>query len=426
MSKDKQKYLAAYVPESVPKETPKRSGIKSDGRTKEIEDAIAAFNELLAKQNRDNLDAMYNIDMGNMSSSMRRLFQSYDDGITKANASIESWANAQEAGFKAIAEWQDETTSSISSIEGKADANAASIKLLNQWKSESAESISGIESKADANAAQITLLNQWKGTTSSSLASVQSVASQNEAKITSLTRWQSTVEDDIEGLAETVAVIEQVADDNGASISQIVRAVGKNGEVNAASIVAAVNAAGSSVKIAADRVDITGFVTFESLENDGEAYINGNNLGLVSDSDGESISKISFYHNEQYGNSNYEIGTIYQTDDGDYGYSLCIRANRFRRSSSRYADAFLLLSGEGGVVVTSVVDDIILSSGAGISMYGQTYCDIGAARYGVRIRADSDYRDTIDSDPGENTFIFVNGGIYYIDSYGDPHEVWEL
>lgn len=398
MSKDKQKYLAAYVPESVPKETPKRSGIKSDGRTKEIEDAIAAFNELLAKQNRDNLDAMYNIDMGNMSSSMRRLFQSYDDGITKANASIESWANAQEAGFKAIAEWQGETTKSISSIEGKADANSASI----------------------------TLLNQWKGTASSSIAAVQTLASQNGAKITSLTSWQNTVENDLEGLSSSVAYIEELADENGASISQIVKAVGENGEVNAASIVAAVNAAGSSVKIDADRVDISGFVTFESLEEDGESVINGNNISLVSDSDGESISKISFYHNENYGDSDYEIGTIFLTDDWDYGYSLCINANSFRRTSSYYADASLLLRGEGGVVLTSVTQDIVLSSGEGIAMYGQSYCDIGARYSGVRIHADSDYRDTIDSDPGENTFIFVNGGIYYIDSHGDPHEVWEL
>jgi hypothetical protein len=234
------------------------------------------------------------------------------------------------------------------------------------------------------------------------------------------------VEDDLEGLSSSVAYIEELADENGASISQIVKAVGKNGEVNAASIVAAVNAAGSSVKIAADRVDISGFVTFESLEEDGESVINGNNISLVSDSDGESISKISFYHNEKYGDPDYEIGTIFLTDDYDYGYSLCINANSFRRTSSRYADASLLLRGEGGVVLTSVTQDIVLSSGEGIAMYGQSYCDIGAGYSGVRIHADSDYSDTIESDPGENTFIFVNGGIYYIDSYGDPHEVWEL
>ena len=399
MSKDnKRKYLSAYIPEVTPKETPKRDGRKSDGRYAEIEAAVAALSDMLAKQNRDNLDAMYNIDMDNMSSSMRRLFQSYDDGITKAQASIESWANAQEAGFKAVAEWQNETNNSLSSIEGKADANAASI----------------------------TLLNTWKNDTSSSLAAVQTKASQNEAKITSLTSWKSTAEDDIEGLAETVAVIEQVADENGASISQIVTAVGSNGKVNAASIVAAVNAAGSSVKIDADHVDITGFVTYESLENDGEAYINGNNIGLVSDSDGESISKISFYHNENYGDSDYEIGTLYLTDDWDYGYSLCISANSFRRTSSRYADASLLLRGEAGVVLTAVTQDIILSGGEGIGMYGQTYCDIGAGYSGVRIHADSDYSDTIDSEPGPNTFIFVNGGLYYIDDNEDPHVVWEL
>jgi len=240
---------------------------------------------MMAKQNRDNLDAMYNIDMDNMSSSMRRLFQSYDDGITKAQAEIKTWADAQEAGFKAIAEWQGETTKSISSIDGKADANSASI----------------------------TLLNQWKGTTSSSLAAVQTLASQNEAKITSLTSWKNTAEDDIDGLAETVAAIDQVADENGASITQIVNAVGEDGEVNAASIVAAVNAAGSSVKIDADHVDITGFVTYESLENDGEAYINGNNIGLVSDSDGDSTASLRFWLEDDIfaDEDNYLIGEIY-------------------------------------------------------------------------------------------------------------------
>jgi hypothetical protein len=225
MSKDKQKYLAAYVPESVPKETPKRSGIKSDGRTKEIEDAIAAFNELLAKQNRDNLDAMYNIDMGNMSSSMRRLFQSYDDGITKANASIEAWANAQEAGFKAIAEWQDETTSSISSIEGKADANGASIILLTEFQKKveggTIESIARIDQKADENAASIKLLTDWKGETSESLAALEILASQNESKISLLTQWQGTVDDEIEGLVATTAVIGIQADENSAAIESL-------------------------------------------------------------------------------------------------------------------------------------------------------------------------------------------------------------
>lgn len=343
--------------------------------------------------------------------------------------------NFNDAGLKEIADgiarplqtsFENEFGKTNALIEGWSNEYGSQIKLLTEWKGTASQSMSSLTQKADANAASITLLNQWKGTASSSIAAVQTLASQNGAKITSLTSWQNTVEDDLEGLSSSVAYIEELADENGASISQIVKAVGKNGEVNAASIVAAVNAAGSSVKIDADRVDISGFVTFESLKGDGESVINGNNISLVSDSDGESISKISFYHNEKYGDPDYEIGTIFLTDDYDYGYSLCINANSFRRTSSRYADASLLLRGEGGVVLTSVTQDIVLSSGEGIAMYGQSYCDIGAGYSGVRIHADSDYRDTIESDPGENTFIFVNGGIYYIDSYGDPHEVWEL
>ena len=400
MSKDNKSYLAAYVPESKPKETPKRSGVKSDGRMAEIEEAIRAFNDLLTKQTRDNLDAMYNIDMDNMSSSMRRLFQSYDDGITKANASIKSWADAQKAGFEAIAEWigTDEDGNLISSaaeIKGTADANHASIEALAKLVDADSKALAGFKSEV----------------------------SKTYATTAQFSSFQATVNNTI---TNSYAGFVTQADAKYVKTEQIASVTDEDGNVTAASIAAEIKDDTSLIKLIADKVDITGVVTFESLEEDGGSTINGNNISLVSDSDGESISKISFYHNENYGNSAYEIGTIFLTDDRDYGYSLCINANSFRRTSSRYADASLLLRGEGGVVLTSVTQDIVLSSGEGIAMYGQSYCDIGAGYSGVRIHADSDYRDTIDSDPGENTFIFVNGGIYYIDSYGDPHEVWEL
>lgn len=48
-------------------------------------------------------------------------------------------------------------------------------------------------------------------------------------------------------------------------ISQIVTAVGSNGQVTAASIVAAVNSSGSSVVISADHIDLRGYVTADSL-----------------------------------------------------------------------------------------------------------------------------------------------------------------
>lgn len=69
--------------------------------------------------------------------------------------------------------------------------------------------------------------------------------------------WLSTDKSYEAGLTGTLATIQEHADDNGASISQIVSSVGENGEVNAASIVTAINGSESIVKIDADHVAIT-------------------------------------------------------------------------------------------------------------------------------------------------------------------------
>lgn len=62
-------------------------------------------------------------------------------------------------------------------------------------------------------------------------------------------------------------------------VSAIVSSVGAGGEVTAASIVAAINADGNSqVKISANKVDISGVVTFSDLMLQGNTTINGNNI----------------------------------------------------------------------------------------------------------------------------------------------------
>lgn len=106
------------------------------------------------------------------------------------------------------------------------------------------------------NTASISAITQWQNETEQSIASLGQTASQNEAKITALTKWQTETDEDLEGLRESMAILELETDANGASISQIVSAVGSDGEVTAASIVAAVNEAGSSVQISADCIDI--------------------------------------------------------------------------------------------------------------------------------------------------------------------------
>ena len=421
MPKDKRivKYGSVYIPEEKPKSSAKRGEVKDGGRMQEMEDAIRALHDVLAKNNRDNLDAMYNIDTDNLSSSFRRLLSSYDDGITKAQADIQTWANAQEAGFSAIAKWQGETSASVAAIQGKADANAASITSITKWQSGVSSSIASVEQKADANAASITSITKWQSSVSSSIAAVQSTASQNEAKITSITKWQELVEEDIEGLVSSVAVIEQVADKNGASISQIVSAVGDDGEVTAASIVAAVNDSGSSVKIIADKIEMTGDVTFltaEDVGDDGTTEIAGNRISLLLnnglDDDGNSYleSDNGIKCTYRRSSSRYsDIGWVYSSIDGNDS-----------DVTSRYAlniETFPMINFDGDYVYPAIK---INSSGRGSFEARRLYFNASDSEEGYieldsyeNVRIYANRRFSALNTPADYGYCFCTDGIYY-------------
>lgn len=359
--KVKNKYLSAHIPDGKVKESVKRGSTKTGGKLDEIEEAVKALQDSITKQNRDNLDAMYNIDMDNLSSSLRRLLSSYSDGITEAKASIDTWANAQEAGFSAIAQWQNETESSISAI--------------------------------------------------------QATANSNGAKITSLAQWQSTADDEIDGLISTVAVIEETADDNSASISQIVKAVGSNGKVTAASIVTAVNSSGSSVKIEADKIEMTGtttFLTADDVGDDGSTEIAGNRISLKIDgSDDDGSTDLSSdnglnYIYEKSNGSELTFGEMYTSIDGSDSnetsrYALNLATYSFRNSNG-----------------TRVYPSIKLDAIGRVSIDGQFGVYIGCSRSDGYITLDSQgntairaYLDYNEIDSVGKGYYFCTDGIYY-------------
>lgn len=80
--------------------------------------------------------------------------------------------------------------------------------------------------------------------------------------------WQETNNSHDAGLTGTMATLQQKADENGASISQVVEAVGENGEVTAASIVTAINGqtGDSVVSISADRINLNGSTVISGLQ----------------------------------------------------------------------------------------------------------------------------------------------------------------
>lgn len=244
-----------------------------------------------------------------------------------------------------------------------------------------------------------------------SIAAVEVTASQNEAKITSLTSWRSTAEGDIDDLYETTALLEQVANENGASISQIVQAVGKNGEVTAASIVTAVNSAGSSVKISAEHIDITGFVTFSNLAEDGESIINGNNISLIADAYGDSISELTFYkwrytddtEDDHTLDNMFRIRTVDNESDNDnYArYAAMIQTLPTYEDDTKYNVALKLLSNGA----------MSMESDYSIYMYADTYMTLEAYD-NIRIRASRSYSAFTGDNVSADDYIFCTTGIY--------------
>ncbi len=315
---------------------------------------------------------------------------------------------------------------SVAEIKVDADANGASIKELLSWQETAEETLTGltesvvsVNKKADDNEASIMSIAQWQKTveegTIESISSIKQQADENEADIQLMTSWKSTVDDELDRLDSSMAVLDMIATENEASISQIVSAVGSGGRVTAASIVAAVNEAGSSVKISADHVDITGFVTFEDLSGDGTATVNGNNISLISYPEGDSISELGFWkyrytdfdpESETADELMFRIRTIdnERNDQNKARFAAVLQTfDRIYENNTRYPVALKLISG----------GDMSLESEGIIYMYAGDVAQFAA--YGnVRIEAVRTYASAENFIPtNETDYVFCTDGIYY-------------
>lgn len=290
--------------------------------------------------------------------------------------------------------------------------------LATSFENELMETNALIEGWSSEFGSQIKLLTDWKDEATESIASVQVAAGQNEAKITALTSWQSSAEGELDGLAASVASIEEIADANGASISQIVSAVGKDGKVNAASIVSAVNGAGSSVMIDADRIRMTGevvFLTADDVGDGGTTEISGDRISLRldgTDDDGETdLSSDNGLRFEYVTSRGYEreFADIYTSIDGNDSdetsrYALNLSANRFYNEDGDQVFASIKMDAAGRVSVNGQ-----------FGIYLGTYSNEGYisldALDNTRIFAPKDYDDMIYASGA--SYVFCADGIYY-------------
>ena len=354
------KYGSMYVPkeESAPKDGKKPSG---DNAFDRLQEDIERIKDENIKRNRDNLDALYNIDMRNMSASMKRLFASWSDGIKNANASVETSASAYESAVKLIAEYKTETRKSIADVEAKANENSASITSLTQWKSEVDSSI------------------------------------------------QST------------AQIQQTVKQNEASITHLVEVIGENGETITASIKTAVINDESFIELVADRVTIEGtaeFVKKDDLGDSGSTVVSGNRISVVMNgtSDDElstlnSSSRIYFQYENTSGLRQVAggVGLLatgeQSIDHSRYGMYFWTDPIEVGGRGTEYNPA-IKFEPAGGFSVNCYKDGPIYLDGRDFTLL--------KADGGVRIRAPGVYASCIMYyDDSSTDYVFATDGIYY-------------
>lgn len=285
---NKHRYLSSDIPEKNAVGNVRKSE-KSENSLDRIREELDGIQEQLTKQNRDNLDAMYNIGIDNLDESLTRLIS--------------------------------ETGNAIASLVIKTDANSASIEALAQWKDGTGtDSLAGFVANATKDFATISMLAQYtttsevNGLISDAKAGIIADARDGMATVSMLASYTTT--SDVNGLISSAkAGIISEAQDGMATVSMISSVTNSEGKVTAASIVTAVNKTDSSVKIKADHVDISGFVTFSDLEDEGASTINGNNISLISDRYGDSESSITFQKKKSTGSATQDFFKIYTIDN---------------------------------------------------------------------------------------------------------------
>lgn len=379
-------YLGANVPEKE-KQAQKQTSSRENDRFKQLENELAAIKEQLTIQNRDSLDAMYNIGMDNLDDSMKRLISETGNSI----ASIIVKTNENSASIKAFAEWKDGTgTDSLAGFVANATKDFATISML----------------------AQYTTTDDVNGLISNAKAGIIAEARQGMATISMLASYTTTT--DVNNLiSSATAGIVAEAKEGMATVSMIANVTDSTtGKVTAASIVTAVNGSSSSVKINANHVDITGFVTFSDLEDDGASTINGNNISLISDRYGDSESSITFKKKISTSSSTQDFFKLYTIDnsaenDDEARFAVKLETFRVRATDGyTYGTALKLI---GSSISIEPAQTFYVSS---------LYATIDSERgLGIRARkTGAQLENLLPNGKVADTYYFCTDGIYYGDA----------
>lgn len=373
-------YLGANVPEKE-KQAQKQTSVRENDRFKQLENELAAIKEQLTIQNRDSLDAMYNIGMDNLDDSMKRLISETGNSI----ASIIVKTNENSASIKAFAEWKNGTgTDSLAGFVANATKDFATISML----------------------AQYTTTDDVNGLISNAKAGIISEARQGMATISMLASYTTTT--DVNNLISSASAgIIAEAQKDMATVSMIANVTDSTGKVTAASIVTAVNNSESSVVIKADKINLNGYVKFYSKDSEGNTSIRGSTITLTADKYGNSESEIEFMNYSSYYDDDFVMARILTRDNGasssdEERRALVIKTNNPHfETNSRENVAFkveakgsISLESANGMIFAKSFSDILMMASNGIIRLSPAY-----------------YSGDVSLNSGE--YSFCADGIYY-------------
>lgn len=368
----------SYLQQSIPdaeKRAAKTQGVGDSDSIKRMQEELEGLRNEMAKKNRDQLDMMYNLDFDNFSEDTQAYFQTH--------------INGNEAKWKAYAEWKTATSKSIATIEGRVTENESNINILSQWQSETTNSIAAIRQTANSAYSQVESLTNWRGSDGKNITD----------SLTSIKQTSDSASSRIDLLVETTSTGNSRLNSSAASI-----------------IMEAINDDTSSIKISADKIQLSGeteFITAADLSDSGSTVVSGNRISLVTNLNSTSgISSLAF--KIRLPSKDDAMGYI---DGGDIGtgaeddarFRIRLITEEFTYSGKTYKPAIYLTS-VGGVSITSNGDP----SGIYIGSF-QSYITLDATE-NTRIRASRSYWNMGNTGAmavSTKDYVFCTDGIYY-------------
>lgn len=217
----------------------------------------------------------------------------------------------------------------------------------------------GLEPRTEITSDQTSL---WQGDFSKTFATIESTAKANSAKIKSLASWQSQVYNDVANISR----IEQTANSNEASIDLVVESTDVGKRIRSAEIMMSINNDESETTIRADKIkfqasdfdvisegiNLSGYVTFDHLKENGTTEINGSNIktGLIqsanyiANTSGTSINLTDGVIDNKYFKLNSDGGS----------FSNCIIGNTCTVNGQiNVNNGVFKVNNDGGMIATS-------------------------------------------------------------------------